>query len=224
MRRLAAAALLLIASFCVAQGADESCHFQSRGGRYVEWTDRGEYRGARIVSRSPSWELDDVFSYHGITWVTCATCSDEQLAGAMWFGLQDSSQRDLDRMIAPDSIARAMTRFPFRLYDAEFVPKSGAVRVSVGGLEGLAQVLGVRPHEGRASELITFATARDCLVLSGILFEKGGAPTSIDRLAPFSAAIAVESYKPDPPKFTPSPIPDELPLGDARKRLQEGQH
>jgi hypothetical protein len=149
---------------------------------------------------------------------------DDQISGgALWLRVSDRMPGELYQWISPDSVARTMMVRSHAL--TEFHAVSEAVQVSIGGFAGPARVLATNDRDGRARQVIAFAVARQCLALTGILSEKDGAPTAIDRLDSFTGAIAVELYEPAPGKFTPpwrGPAP-EFHAGDLRRLLQGEQ-
>jgi hypothetical protein len=223
MRQLAIGLLAFILCAQIAHGADKHCQLLERNADHTEWSEGDEFRGARIVSRDSRWELGEVdWNIVSTASATCRTCSDHQISGGpLWLWVSDRLQGDIYKWISPESVARVI-QLRSNSRDAELHAVSGAVQVSVGGYPGLARILSVNDR-GRSSQVIAVAVAvaKECLSLAGILSEKDGAPTAIDRLDSFASSIAVELYKPVPGKFT-APWRGSAPdfhIGDLKQLL-----
>jgi hypothetical protein len=191
MRQLAIAVLTFILCAQFAYGADEHCRLLERNADHTEWSEGDEFRGARIVSRDPRWELGEVdWNMASTASATCRTCSDHQISGgALWLGVSDRLSSDLYEWISADSIAKAIRVRSHSTVDVHAV--SDVVQVSIGGFVGPARVLAINDRNGHSSQVIAVAVAaaKECLLLAGILSERDGAPTAIDRLNSLGARL-----------------------------------
>jgi hypothetical protein len=216
MRPSVLVALVLVLSCHIVHGADEPCHQYLRGPALVEWTENGELRGARLVSRVDGWEVGGG-GLHANAFARCESCSGGLPSAMLWLSAGDERERDLDRKLAPRSVAAHIIGFP------DLRAKTDPVSISFGGLEGRARVVTMHGHDRRVSDGIAVAAAKGCLSLFGILAKEPGGEMDIDQVARFDAAIGIEWYRPEhrPDAMKPPPAPREhgdLLLGDARKR------
>src|SRR5437660_1213221 len=114
MGRLICAVLLVTLAVQVAK-ADEACRFLQSRAHHLEWTEHGQPRGARIVSRDSRWQLAGL-GWHATSVAACPTCADDQIGTAvMWLGASSSSASDPERDVSPESTAHAMWPFPFQI-------------------------------------------------------------------------------------------------------------
>jgi hypothetical protein len=225
MRIVVAATAALVVLSCAARGEDDACRsYPSAEPHAIEWVEHGEQRGARIVVRDPHWELGNSRPY-ATSKAVCETCSNGQVAGAvLWFGAFDTSNRDLEREVAPEWVANMMAPPPFQMFGAELHADTESVPVAIDGLEGRARAIGVKFFGDSPRHVIALsATKGRCLTLYGVLYAKEAAEIAIDRLASFVSVIRVESYTPTPdPRVIAHPPArpplEGFPLGDAFRR------
>jgi hypothetical protein len=217
MRAVAMAFGLVAMLFACARAEEIVC---SPGGgvhdtNSIEWVERGagyELRGARVVTRDPKWEVNDVYAAYGIGHAECSTCADDRVRSAvLWLGLAPNNLPidALEQKIAADAIAELLGRPPFGLSDVKFRAESGSVETSIGELAGRARLIGVTGR-GASGELIVLAVAKGCLGLVGVLSAKD-AKIGLDRLDAVVQAIGVEFYTPAPVAVAPL---TGFPLGD----------
>ncbi len=108
MRRLLSAALLVFPTFCLAANADRICVERARTLHSVEWTERGELWGARVVITDPQWQLGAVEwksggqGFRGNA-IFCEACLDGHIAVAdVWLGA--SNPIDPEEVLSTESL------------------------------------------------------------------------------------------------------------------------
>ena len=214
---------------CLPAKAAAACREYWRAPHAVEWVEQGKQRGARISSRDPAWTLLGL-GRAATSHAACATCTNDRIGAAvLWLGAADTPNRDLERAVSPEVVARVMRPFPFQVTDAVLHADADSVAVSIGGLEGRARAITIDDHDGSTRHVIALSAVQgDCLVLYGILHAWNGAEVAIDQIEAFTSAIEVEAYAPIPNDAILNPWPDlrglDFPLGDAFRQLYMNEH
>jgi hypothetical protein len=230
--RLSVLTALILALFCqIVRGADEPCRGYRAGPGFVEWIEDGAQRGARFANSGAEWEVsggEGGFDSRASAW--CKSCSGGLDGWILWLSAYRAPENHLEQQIAPDFVAAQFHNTPF-----DMRAKTGAVSISIMGLEGRARVFaamvrapGSKFHGDRFRDVIAVAAGKGCVSLFGILLGVDRAEMGVDQVARLDAAIRIEWYRPDydPRALNPSPPPrhdDGLLLGDARRRAQEGR-
>jgi hypothetical protein len=199
MRFVAMAAAWLVVLLSPAGAEEMACRFRHHGGNSIEWVEKDEPRGIRIVARDPKWS-----ALQGTRDTHCATCPDDQIANAtLHLAVGDFSRAtaaDLESALSPGAVPLVWAPLPFWAPGATFHAKANAVPVAIGDLAGLARRIGIDAPGGRSSEVIPLWVGKGCVSLFGLLSTRTGAEIAIDALDVFVRAIDTEWYRsaPDP--------------------------
>jgi hypothetical protein len=216
--------------------AAEGCRYLDHDfARQVEWLEGTESRGAKLAIRDARWRW---FPLHIGSGIACDGCADivgdmgALLVGGPLFSTGSSHGpfwKDYDKD-HPGLDPRYLT-MALQAMTASKVSELKAVTevrpVSVAGLTGHARVVSTEV-DGRSHHAVAFLAEEKCFSLFGLIHSATGKEVSLNDLAGFSSAVAVERYTPivTPEKLgarTVSQPSTELPLGDARKKAQEGK-
>ncbi len=206
MRQWLTTTLLLLMAACCAHGAESTCKHPRGGGFFAEWMEGGEPRGAQIVVVDPSWAL--IPSIDSLGNGFCETCDGDQIRAVhFWLWARDSADRDDDKEISPEYLAKRM--MAFQMPPAEFGANSDPEPVSIAGLEGKARRIGIRSLNDRSYEVIVLSASQGCLSLSAIAWTREGAAISLDRIGTLASAISIQRYS---PAWVPCRPLEEIPL------------
>jgi len=217
--------VLLLASF--AEAEEMACLSYQQGGNFIEWVEKDEPRGLRIVARDPKWSNPSLKRPAN---AQCDTCPNGQIANAsFWLEVGGFSQArgwNLEATLA-DAVAVIFTSSIYRLPPGATVrAKTDAVPISLGDLTGLARRIVIEASDGWSGEMIALWVGKGCVSVSGLLFARSVAEIATDGLDVFAGSIGVEWYRPapDPHLLDPPPLGQDegFPLGDAfRRRYME---
>jgi hypothetical protein len=205
MRQWLTATLLMLAAICWAHGAEATCEHPRGGGLSAEWMEGGEPRGARIVA-VPKWALYE--SIDSMDNAFCETCDGDQIRSAsLWLWARDSADRDVDKEISPEYLAKRM--MVLQMPPAEFRANSDPEPVSIAGLEGKARKIGIRSSNGRSYEVIILSASQGCLSLRAIAWTREGVAIPFERIGELASAISIQRYR---PAWVPCRPLEEIPL------------
>jgi len=204
MRIVAAIVCLLVMLPC-AMAEDVTCWGYLNSRNTVEWVERGEQHGVRLVARDARWRLHGL-GLEGTRGAVCETCSSGQVTGAaIWLGARDfapGTAQDLERALSLDAVAQRMAVAPMVMRGV-FQAKGDVVPASLGELTGRARRISIDLHAGKRVEVIALNVVRGCVSMFAILNARAGAEIAADGLEVFAQGIDVEWY---------TPVPDPLIL------------
>ena len=196
-----------------------ACSQYWRGPNAVEWVEQGTQHGARIVARDPRWKVYGLTPY-ATSHAACDDCTRDTVGAAvLWLNAGDTAGGDLEKAVSPETVARVMSGFPFRLADANVHTEAPSVAVTVGGFAGRARPIEIDYRNGRSKHVVAFSAVQGaCLVLYGILYSEKAEEVATSDISAFTSAIDVEAYVPKPDAWAfqgPNLRETELPLGNA---------
>jgi len=171
----------------------------------VEWVEKGEPRGMRILARDRRW-IDPAFRIEGQHYALCDTCPRGQIAVAsnFRFAIGDFSQtrrEDLEAAVSPDAVAQIFAAPPYGITGVTYRAKGDAVPVSLGELTGLARRIGIEEPGGWSGEVIALWVSKGCVSVSALLTATSATEIAADGLDMFVRAFGAEWYKPMPNSF-----------------------
>jgi hypothetical protein len=196
LRHVLAAALTCALFPQFVNAAEQSCR-SYKGDRYfIEWIESGGQRGVRLVILDPRWKFGEL-GHHATARAACESCPAGQLAqGVLW--LSDLSRRDLEELLAVDSIADHMAGFPYEASGAKFLSNAQPMPISFSGRDARARAVRIEFRDGRIAHVIALAVVDGCASLFGILHVRDGTEVAVGDVAAIDSAIGFELYKPSP--------------------------
>jgi hypothetical protein len=218
LHRTAAIVALIVVALVSgsALAEDAACKSRSSGPNFIEWIERGQLRGVRLLSHDPKWQVQG--GQHVTAGVVCKSCADGSgLGAALSFGVASPGTYNVERAISPDSVAKFTRGYPFRFTGVHPRDESKRVDATVGPLAGRARVFSVQLAGGATGEVIALAVVQNCLSIFGIFYHGALAPIVPVELEAFTGAVDLEFYTPPPePQRVRPPI--DFPLGDEYRR------